>query len=976
LGVAAISGRALRSNLLPCGTKGFPLQSLTQPHNSIVNLNLKQSAGYQIIQQWLSSKGYRPFAYQEETWQHIINGRSGLVNAPTGSGKTFSVFLGSLIQFINEHPKDYQTKTKNGLQLIWVTPLRALAKDIGRAMEEVISELGMQWKVGIRNGDTPVSERQKQKRQIPEVFIITPESLQLLLAQKDNAEIFKSLRILAVDEWHELLGSKRGVQMELAVSRILGSRVHEFTSSRVEANSQPSPVNDAAKKSLQSKGFQKAATKKRATSVKATEQAPIPSIAEKLSVWGISATIGNLEQASEVLLSPLKHFQLNNKNTASSQSEASAQVTPPPGELEGAAPIIVKASIPKRISIESILPDEIERYPWAGHLGIKLAHKILPILEQSQTTLIFINTRGMSEVWYQTLLTIAPELAGAIALHHGSIENELRIWVEEALHEGKLKAVVCTASLDLGVDFRPVETVIQVGSPKGVARFLQRAGRSGHRPDAVSKIYFLPTHSLELTEAAALKEAAEAQFIESREPMLLCYDVLIQYLCTLAVGDGFRPEVIWPEVKSTYCFAELTEEDWQQILRFITTGGQALQQYDEYRKVEIENGVYRIKSRRIAMRHRMHIGTIVSEAMMKVKFMTGGYVGMIEEYFISKLEPGDAFMLAGRTLEIVTIKDMTVLVKKSTKKKAMVPSWQGGRMPLSANLGKVLRRQIDLVAGGERKELAVGPSTSSGRQLAVNDVHSKIRNRKSAIANPHLPIELTALAPLFDLQKQLSHLPKEAELLIEQIETRDGFHLFVYPFEGRLVHEAMAAILAHRIAKITPITFSIAMNDYGFELLSDQPIPVDDSNVYELFSPDNLLEDIQRSVNSTEMAKRKFRDIAVIGGLIFQGLPGEQKKARHLQASAGLLFNVFNEYEPGSVLLRQSYQEVLMQQMEELRLRDMLQRIQQSRIIITFPERLTPFCFPIKVDSMNRNNLTSEKLEDRVRRMQEQLERS
>jgi ATP-dependent Lhr-like helicase len=375
-----------------------------------------------------------------------------------------------------------------------------------------------------------------------------------------------------------------------------------------------------------------------------------------------------------------------------------------------------------------------------------------------------------------------------------------------------------------------------------------------------------------------------------------------------------------------------------------------LQQYDEYKKVEVMDGLYKINSRRIAMRHRLHIGTIVSDNMMKVKFMAGGYVGVIEESFISRLEPGDAFTLAGRQLELVTIKDMTAYVKKSAKKNAVIPSWMGGRLPLSASLGKVLRQMVDEAAS------MAGGSTANFK---------KLEERLT---------ELGVLQPLFVLQKKLSHVPGEKELLIEQIETRDGFHLFVYPFEGRLVHEAMAALLAYRIGKILPITFSIAMNDYGFELLSDQPIPVDDANVYELFSSDNLIEDIQRSVNSTEMAKRKFRDIAVIGGLIFQGFPGEYKKARHLQASAGLLFNVFSEYDPDNVLIRQAFQEVFTQQMEELRLRDMLQRIQQSKIILTFPERLTPFCFPIKVDSM-RENLTSEKLGDRVRRMQEQLER-
>jgi ATP-dependent Lhr-like helicase len=838
-------------------------------------MKVQQTKGYSIIRDWLEEKELQPFKFQEQTWQNIINGGSGLVNAPTGTGKTFSVFLGAIIQFINKNPDTYLSKSKNGLQLIWITPLRALAKDIGRAMEQVIDELGMQWKVGIRSGDTSIAERAKQKRKMPEVLIITPESLHLILAQKGYGEIFHHLKIIAVDEWHELIGSKRGVQVELAISRIL------HCTNKTDAKSETTISN--------------------------------------LSIWGISATIGNLDQAKEVLLAPLTYSR----------------------KISGD---IVWANIKKQICIESILPDEIEKFPWAGHLGIKLAEKVIPIIMQSRTTLIFINTRGMSEMWYQKLLSIAPELAGVIALHHGSIENDLRSWVEDALHEGKLKAVVCTASLDLGVDFRPVETVIQVGSPKGVARFLQRAGRSGHNPDAVSKIYFLPTHSLELLEAAALKSAVKQSIIESREPMVLCYDVLIQYLCTLAISDGFTSAELYEEVRSTFCYQQLTIEEWQEILHFVASGGSALQQYDEYKKVEVIDGVFRINSRRIAMRHRLHIGTIVSDPMLKVKFMSGGYIGIIEEWFISRLQPGDTFTLAGRQLELITIKDMTVIAKKSNVKKSIVPSWMGGRLPLSASLGRVLREQL-------------------------NEAVFVLQNEETNVTKE---VEIKSLQPLFELQQNLSYIPKANELLIEQIETRDGFHLFVYPFEGRLVHEAIAAVLAFRLSRITPLTFSIAMNDYGLELLSDQPIPLDDSNVYELFSAENLLQDIQRSVNATEMAKRKFRDIAVIGGLIFQGYPGEHKKAKHLQSSAGLLFNVFNEYDPGNVLLRQAYQEVFDQQMQEVRLREMLERIQNCNVVITYPKQLTPFCFPIKVDSL-RENLTSEKLEDRVRRMQKQL---
>ena len=841
------------------------------------------------------------FRFQKETWQHIINGKSGLVNAPTGCGKTYSVFLAGIIQFINQHPDSYQTKKNNGLQLLWITPLRALAKDITRAMQDVVRELGMQWDVAMRNGDTEINERQRQTRNMPEVLIITPESLMLLLAQKNYTNFFKSLHIIAVDEWHELLGSKRGVQVELAISRllkvnresvILNKENSKLKSQNSKQNNQQSIVNN-----------QSSAKKPQTVNYKL-----------QTCLWGISATIGNLDEAKEVLLASL-----------SAQQKKEAEV--------------VKAKMDKGIQMLSIIPDEIEKYPWAGHLGIKLAEKIVPIIEQSQTTLVFINTRSMAELWYQTLLNIAPQFAGVIALHHGSIEHELRIWVEEALHAQKLKAVVCTASLDLGVDFRPVDTVIQVGSPKGVSRFLQRAGRSGHKPGDISKVYFLPTHSLELVEAAGLQTAIYQNVIESRQPMILCFDVLMQYLCTLAIGEGFKEDEIYHEVKNTFCYADITIDEWRELLQQITGGGKALEQYDEYKKVEVdEHGLFRIKNRRIAMRHRMQIGTIVSDAMMKIKMMNGGYIGMIEEWFISRLEPGDAFTFAGRNLELVMAKEMTAYVRSSSQRKSIIPSWMGARMSLTANLGMILRRTFNQALTSEMAELKV-------------------------------------LRPLFKLQEELSHVPLSDELLIEQIEAREGFHLIVYPFEGRQIHEAMSSLLAYRISQFTPITFSIAMNDYGFELLSDQPIPVDDTNVRELFTTENLIADIQRSVNAVEMASRKFRDISVIGGLIFTGYPGEPKKAKHLQASASLLFKVFSEYDPNNILLRQAYHEVFEQQMEETRLRTALDRISNNDIILKFPARLTPLSFPIIVDSLSRYNLSSEKFEDRVRKMQKQLEK-
>ena len=816
------------------------------PIPSIVKLQkIQNTTGYQIVEDWMQSLKNTPFTFQKECWQRFDDGYSGLVIAPTGFGKTFSVFLAVVIHYLN-HPQQY----RDGLKLIWVTPLRSLAKDIGRAMRDALEQMGLDWQVGVRNGDTPVKERQQQTKTMPDILIITPESLHLLFAQKENSGMFRSLKCVAVDEWHELLGSKRGVLTELAVNRLLH-------------------------------------------------------ISPQARVWGISATIGNTEEALEVLI-PYKDLRKT----------------------------IIKAKEKKKTRIVSIIPEEIEVLPWAGHLGTKMAHRLAPIIFDSRTTLIFTNTRGQSEIWYQVMLQACPDLAGQLALHHGSIDAELRTWIEDMLHTGVLKAVICTSSLDLGVDFKPVDTVIQIGSPKGVARFLQRAGRSGHSPFETSKIYFLPTHSLELVEAAALKEAAQKNIIESRVPMVLTFDVLVQYLVTLAVGEGFKKNELFKQVSQTFAFREIEKEEWQWLLRFITRGGDVLTAYQDFQKVIVEDGVYKVKNRRIAMMHRMNIGVIVSDPMLKVKFLSGGYIGMVEEYFVSRLNPGDVFGLAGKIVEFVMMKDMTVLVRASKAKRAITPSWLGGRLPLSSNLSAFLRKKFHEAAEPGSKN-----------------------------------IELKTLAPLFEVQREHSHIPAEDEFLIELIQTGDGHHLYMYPFEGRLVHEVMSALVAYRISRIQPISFSIAMNDYGFELLSDQPIPINKNNLKEILSIDHLTADIAHSINAAEMAGRKFRDIAVISGLVMKNYAGKFKTDKNLQSSSGIIFRIFEQYDPKNLLMRQAYDEVFYHQLEEPRLAETLKRIQKSRIIIKQATGFTPLSFPIKVDSL-RQELSSEELEARIRKMQ------
>lgn len=825
-------------------------------------MELYKSKGYRQVISWLKGHKRKPFSFQTESWQYYAEGYSGLVNAPTGFGKTFSVFLAVVIDELNKNQEGKEKPSKGGLKLIWITPLRSLAKDLARAMREVCEELELDWVIGVRNGDTPQNEKLKQKKQMPEVLIITPESIHLLLAQKSTFNYFDELVCIVADEWHELLGSKRGVMTELAVSRIK-ALIKESHPERL------------------------------------------------LRIWGISATIGNLEQALEVLVPD-----------------------------EDLLKTIVKADLQKKIFIKSILPDHIDLLPWAGHLGLKLAHKLLPVIHKSKTTLIFTNTRGQAELWYQTLLSLDENLAGQLAIHHGSIDFELRNWIEDALHSGILKAVVCTSSLDLGVDFKPVDTVIQIGSPKGVARFLQRAGRSGHSPHETSRIYFLPTHALELVEAAAIKEAARTQNIESREPIVMAFDTLVQYLVTLAVGDGFDDKKTFREIKCTHAFRELLPQEWDWVMQFITTGGDSLTAYTEFSKVKkTENGLWKVENRQTAMRHRLHIGTIVSDAMLKVKYLTGGYIGMVEESFVSRMRPGTNFTLAGRVLEFIMIKEMNVLVRKSKAKQAISPSWMGGRMSLSANLGSTLRKKYN-----------------------------------ETLDKTHQDEELDFIFPLFERQAQYSHVPKSDEFLIELISTRDGFHFFAYPFEGRQVHEIMAALIAYRIGQQQAITFSIAMNDYGFELLSEQSVLLDEDWLKKLFSPENLTKDIVASINSTEIARRKFRDIACISGLVFQGYPGKYVANKHLQSSAALFFNVFSDYDKHNLLLRQSYEEAFYQQIEEPRLAAALKRIQASKIIVIRTDRYTPLCFPIKVDSL-RDNMSTEELGQRIEKMTAEAEK-
>ncbi|MCK9754858.1 ligase-associated DNA damage response DEXH box helicase [Pseudomonas syringae pv. syringae] len=817
-----------------------------------------------FARRWFLARGWKPFAFQKEVWAAVKNGESGLLHASTGSGKTYAVWFAALNRFAKANTLTADNKPRKRkppaepLSVLWITPMRALAADTARALEAPLAELDIPWTVGLRTGDTSGSERARQSRRLASALITTPESLTLLLTRADAQVALSTLKMVVVDEWHELIGNKRGVQLQLALARLRRWN-------------------------------------------------------PQLIVWGISATLGNQQHAQQVLI--------------------------------GDGGVTVQGKIVKDLQVDTLLPPSIERFPWAGHMGLRMLPQVVAEVESSASCLVFTNTRAQSEIWYQALLEARPDWAGLIALHHGSLAREVRDWVERALKEGALKAVVCTSSLDLGVDFLPVERVLQIGSPKGVARLMQRAGRSGHAPGRPSRVTLVPTHSLELVEAAAAHDAVEARMIEPRESPLQPLDVLVQHLVSIALGGGFLPDELLAEVRSAWAYRDLSDEQWQWALAFVRNGGHSLTAYPDYRRAEPdEDGVWRVPDARLARRHRMSVGTIVSEATVNLKYWKkgggGGSLGSVEEGFIARLKPGDGFLFGGRLLELVRVENMTAYVKRATGKKAAVPRWNGGRMPLSSELADAVVEKFDAAARGE-------------------------------FNSP----EMRAIKPLLEVQQQWSGLPRRDTLLAETLKSREGWHLFLYPFAGRHVHLGLGSLLAWRLSRHRPLTFSIAVNDYGLELLSASEIDWAQALQADLFSETDLLADIIASLNAGELALRRFREIARISGLVFSGYPGAAKSNRQLQASSGLFFEVFKQYDADNMLLTQAEQEVLRQELDLQRLELTLRQINSRTLDLHAIKRATPLAFPLLVERF-RESLSSEKLADRIARMVRDLEKA
>ena len=803
------------------------------------------------VQDWFTQQSWKPIAFQKDTWKAYLAGKSGIIQVPTGSGKTYGAVMGPVTQMLAEI--EQTGKPLSGLQLLYITPLRALSRDIEASIRRPIEEMGWPITVESRTGDTKASVKSRQIKKMPNILITTPESLAVLLSYKNSAKRFENLRCVILDEWHELMASKRGTQTELCMSRLR-------------------------------------------------------SLNPSVQTWAISATLGNLQEAAE----------------------AATGI--------GSDPAIIQSKIERKTVITSVLPEEVDTFPWAGHLGLRMFEELVAALDIERSTLIFVNTRSQAERWYQALSFAMPDHEKQIALHHGSIDFDTRLAIEAGIKTGDIKWVVCTSSLDLGVDFQPVERVVQIGSAKNLARLLQRAGRSAHLPGGTSEVFFLPTNALELLEISAFRRGLADGQIESRHTLDKPYDVLIQHLVTLACGDGFADKETFETVKKTFSYREITEAEFKWMLDFLEHGGKCLKAYPRYQKLTVEDGLYVVSAPQISRMHKLSIGTITGNQQVKIAYAKGARIGTVEENFVSRLKKGDVFFFAGRQLEYFQMKDMTLYVKNAKKKSNVVPVWSGGYLAISDCLSKYIREEITQAKEGNVSE------------------------------------EVACIMPILAAQDRISHLPGADQFLIECCQTREGQHLYVYPFEGRNVHEGLGFLWAYRFSQLGKTTFTVSVNDYGFEILAPKEYPFKALFDESFFSTRNLYEEIKESLNISELTQRRFRGISQVAGLVFKGYPGSKKTANQVQISSSLIYEVFTKYEPENLLLQQAEREVIDSQMETPRLTAALKRMKNLELVWQDIRRPSPLGFPLLVERLS-SRLTNEGLRDRIARLKQQWDK-
>ncbi len=803
-----------------------------------------------VFARWFAGRGWQVHAHQLALLARANAGRSALLIAPTGGGKTLAGFLPTLVELSERGVRSRNLKSTGralvrpqGLHTLYISPLKALAVDIARNLEIPVQEMGLPVRLETRTGDTPTSKRQRQRRDPPDILLSTPEQLALLLASADAPYMFGTLKRVILDELHSLVTSKRGDLLSLGLARLF-------------------------------------------------------KLAPELITIGLSATVAKPDE--------LRRFLVAQPPDGRAHADlVTAQA--------GAQPIVT-------------MLDTEEHLPWAGHSARHALGEIYAHIKTHKTTLVFVNTRSQAEFLFQELWRNNDDNL-AIALHHGSLDVAQRRRVEDAMATGKLRAVVCTSSLDLGVDWGDVDLVINVGAPKGCSRLLQRIGRSNHRLDEPSEAVLVPANRFEVLECRAAIEAV-AENAQDTPPLRTgALDVLAQHILGRACGEPFIAEELYAEICAAAPYAALSRADFDAAVDFVATGGYALKAYERFAKIrQDKDGRWRITHPRVAQRYRMNVGTIVEADMIKVRLVRsrrsgavvprgGRLLGEVEEYFIETLRPGDTFVFAGEILKYEALVEDEVYVSRSDATDPKVPAYEGGKFPLSTYLAARVR--------------AILAKPEEWRALP-----EQVRE-------------------WLEIQQWRSILPKAGDLLVETFPRAANHYLVCYPFEGRLAHQTLGMLLTRRLerARLRPLGF--VANEYALAIwgLGDIALHIKrgDFSLAQLFDEDMLGDDLEAWLAELALMKRTFRSCAIIAGLIEKRFPGEEKSRRQLTISTDLVYDVLRKHQPDHILLRAAHSDAATGLLDIKRLAEMLSRI-RGRIVHKALHHVSPLSVPVLLE--------------------------
>jgi ATP-dependent Lhr-like helicase len=776
---------------------------------------------------WFESRGWVPRPHQLELLERALSGRSALLIAPTGGGKTLAGFLPSLVDLAGRAAKTGQLHT------LYISPLKALAVDVARNVSAPVAEMGLPVTLETRTGDTAQHKRQRQRVAPPDMLLTTPEQLALLIAYPAADRLFAGLRYVVLDELHALAPSKRGDLLALGLARLAR-------------------------------------------------------LAPKMQRIGLSATVADPARLRRYLVP---------------QPDAMADLVL---GKPGATPEI------------SVLMSEAE-VPWAGHMARHALAEVLTAIRAHKTALVFVNTRAQAEFVFQELWKRNDE-ALPIALHHGSLSPEQRRKVEAAMAAGSLRAVVCTSTLDLGIDWGAVDVVIHVGAPKGASRLIQRIGRANHRLDEPSRALLVPSNRFEVLECEAAREAATQGTLDAEIARNGALDVLAQHVLGAACAAPFDPDALYREVISASPYADLPRADFDKVVEFVATGGYALKTYDRYRRlVREQDGTFRLAHPSLAQSYRLNVGTIVEEPMVKVRLLRkrpnkkvpprGGFVlGQVEEYLIDQLSSGDTFLFGGRVLRFEGLYETEALTTPSSDDAPMIPSYMGGKFPLSTHLAERVRAM-----------------------LAAPEDHA-------------LPLQVR---DWLALQKRHSRLPRPDELLIETFPRGSRYYLVAYPFEGRLAHQTLGMLLTRRLERLSMRPMGFVANDYALAVWGLRDMGL--LNMAQLFAPDLLGDDLEAWLHDSSLLKRTFRNCAIIAGLIPRRSPGQEKTGRQVTVSSDLIYDVLRAHEPDHILLKATFEDAAAGLLDIRRLSGLLTRI-AGHIVLKRLSRISPLAVPIMLE--------------------------